>query len=140
MIEDYFLDYEVRPEFNKQFISLWPGWLGTENMHKLDEVTETEWSRFNQLILEIADEFKVGVVDLKTAEVSFLTDIEQALKPYAESMNSSSRDFGRYILPDLDCLLTEEWDYTYILWHKNNGALEKIEPLIKRCELKHFSY
>ena len=101
MIEDYFLDYEVRPEFNKQFISLWPGWLGTENMHKLDEVTETEWSRFNQLILEIADEFKVGVVDLKTAEVSFLTDIEQALKPYAESMNSSSRDFGRYILPDL---------------------------------------
>jgi hypothetical protein len=140
MIEDYFLDYEVRPEFNKQFISLWPGWLGTENMHKLDEVTETEWSRFNQLILEIADEFKVGVVDLKTAEVSFLTDIEQALKPYAESMNSSSRDFGRYILPDLDCLLTDEWDYTYILWHKNNGALEKIEPLIKRCELKHFSY
>jgi hypothetical protein len=140
MIEDYFLDYEVRPEFNKQFISLWPGWLGTENMHKLDEVTETEWSRFNQLILEIADEFKVGVVDLKTAEVSFLTDIEQALKPYAESMNSSSRDFGRYILPDLDCPLTEEWDYTYILWHKNNGALEKIEPLIKRCELKHFSY
>jgi hypothetical protein len=140
MIEDYFLDYEVRPEFNKQFISLWPGWLGTENMHKLDEVTETEWSRFNQLILEIADEFKVGVVDLKTAEVSFLTDIEQALKPYAESMNSRSRDFGRYILPDLDCLLTEEWDYTYILWHKNNGALEKIEPLIKRCELKHFSY
>lgn len=140
MIEDYFLDYEVRPEFNKQFISLWPDWLGKENLHKLDEVTETEWSRFNQLILEIADEFKVGVVDLKTAEVSFLTDIEQALKPYAESMNSSSRDFGRYILPDLDCLLTEEWDYTYILWHKNNGALEKIEPLIKRCELKHFSY
>jgi len=35
---------EVRPDFTKEYISLWPGWLGKDRLHLLDEVSETEWS------------------------------------------------------------------------------------------------
>jgi hypothetical protein len=40
--------------------------------------------------------------------------------------------------PELGCVVTEEWDYTYIIWHKNNGAVEKLAPFIKKAKLKHF--
>ena len=51
MYDDYFTsDGEVRPEFRKEFVSIFSGWLGTANLHKLDEVTEEQWSRFNDLL------------------------------------------------------------------------------------------
>ncbi len=53
-------------------------------------------------------------------------------------MNKDDSLFSRYVLPELDCVVTEEWDYTYIIWHKNNGAVEKLAPFITKAKLKHF--
>ncbi|MDN3685571.1 hypothetical protein QW180_26455 [Vibrio sinaloensis] len=58
MYHHCFEGWEVKPEFAKEFISLWSGWLGEENYHKLDEVTENEWQRFNKLIELIGKDYK----------------------------------------------------------------------------------
>jgi len=64
MFEKYFKDGEIRNEYKKQFISLWPGWLGKENYHQLDEVTEADWSKFNLLIEIIFKHYRMQIVDL----------------------------------------------------------------------------
>lgn len=40
----YFVEWEVKPDFEKEAISLWPGWLGQADHYKLEEVTEGEWA------------------------------------------------------------------------------------------------
>jgi hypothetical protein len=36
-------------------------------------------------------------------------------------------------------VITEEWDYTYILWHRDVNTLEAIKPLLCEARLEHFS-
>lgn len=54
-------------------------------------------------------------------------------------MKKDSSLFSKYIIPELECVITEEWDYTYIIWHKNNGAVEALIPYILDSKLLHFS-
>ena len=54
-------------------------------------------------------------------------------------MNKDASSFSKYIIPDLECVITEEWDYTYILWHKKNGAVEALNPYIIKSGLKRFA-
>jgi hypothetical protein len=49
-----------------------------------------------------------------------------------KSLAGSSRN------TQLGCVISEEWDYTYIIWHKNNGAVEALAPYIKASRLEHF--
>ncbi len=135
----YFEDCEVKPEFEKEFVSLWSGWLGKENLHKLDEVTEKEWSRFNDLIRLISKKFKVELLDCESESISNVSDIEITLSTYENSKEKSAAEFSNYILPELGCVVSEDWDYTYIIWHKNNGAVEALAPLIDEVGLRHFS-
>jgi hypothetical protein len=67
-----------------------------------------------------------------------IDDIGITLSSYKESMNKDSSQFSKYAIPELDCIFTEEWDYTFILWHKNNGAVEALKPLITKAGLYHF--
>jgi len=136
---DYFQDCEIRNDFKKEFISLWPMWLGKEKLHELDEVTETNWKKFNSLIRYIFEEHKLFVVNFDKATISKIDDIENTLASYDSSMNKSSSEFSAYVISDLDCVLTEDWDYTFILWYKNKNAIEKLDPIIKKSELYHFS-
>ena len=55
-----------------------------------------------------------------------------------ESMNKESSEFTKLVVPDLGCVISEEWDYTYIIWHKNNGAVDALAPYIKAVGLEHF--
>ncbi len=139
MFSKYFEENEIKSEFHKEFISLWSGWLGDENYHKLDEVSESEWARLNALIRLISNNYRMEIVDCKTDSTSNIIEIEKTLSSYIESMNKESSQFVKYIIPELGCILTEEWDYTYILWHKNNGAIEALNPLITKTGLYHFS-
>jgi len=140
MYRDYFIDYwEVKPEFKKEYISLWSGWLGKENLHKLDEVTENEWGRFNTFIKLLTKAFIVKLVDCNLETVSQIPNIENLLSGYKESMDKDSSQFTKYIVPELGCVISEEWDYTYIIWHNNNGALEALIPYIKEAGLYHFN-
>lgn len=138
MFSQYFDDWEVKPEFEKEAISLWSNWLGEANLYKLDEVTENEWARFNSLLTLIANKYEVGLADCDSESISKLEDIEAALPSYLNSVNKDASQFLKYVIPELDCVLTEEWDYTYILWHKKNGALEALAPLIAEAGLYHF--
>ena len=139
MFNQYFDDWEVKPQFEKEYLSLWSGWLGKENYHLLDAVTEKEWSRFNSFILTISKTFKIGIADHNMRSVAFPNDISSTLSSYSDSMNKDSTLFSQYVLPEMECVITEEWDYTYILWHKNNGAVERLSPYIDKVDLKHFS-
>ncbi len=138
MFNEYFEEWEVKPEYSKVFISLWKGWLGKENSHKLDEVTEDEWARFNELLRILAKDFSLKAVNCEEQSLTKVTDIESVLSTYEQSMNKESSEFTKLILPDLACVISEEWDYTYIIWHKNNGAVEALAPYIKAVGLEHF--
>jgi hypothetical protein len=137
MYSEYFENWEVRSHFSKEFVSLWPCWLGKDNLHKLDEVTEIEWNKFNKWISLIAERFTIKVVD---CELEATSDFEHAdLSTYQESMSKDRSLFSKFIIPKLGCVITEEWDYTYIIWHKNNEALEALLPSIENARLEHFN-
>ena len=139
MYEVYFDQGEVRPDFSKEYISLWGEWLGKDRLHLLDEVSENEWSRFNRLLLAAFKVFRMGVVNHTSEIVEFPTHIEPLLSDYQNSMRKDSSQFSQFVIPVLDCVITEEWDYTYILWHRNTEAVKAMKPLLSEAELHHFS-
>lgn len=139
MISEYFEDWEVKSEFKPEFISLWEGWLGKENYHKLDEVTELEWLRFNTLIKLIHKEYELYAVNLELNTALKIEEIEIYLPSYKEAMNRDSSKFSKLIIPELSAVLNEDWDFTYILWHKNNGSKEILSSFIRNAELYQFS-
>ena len=53
-------------------------------------------------------------------------------------MGRGEINFTTIIIPSLNVVLAETWDYTYILYHKNNGAVEELKPLIKKSNLFSF--
>ncbi|MES2902974.1 MAG: hypothetical protein V4696_02200 [Pseudomonadota bacterium] len=139
-IYDMFFQHgEVRPLFRKEYISLWSGWLGKERLYLLDQVSEEEWSRFNRLLLAAFGAFRTGVVNHAEEAVEFATRLEPLLSDYQDSMRKDASQFSQFVMPALDCVITEEWDYTYILWHRNTEALEAIKPLLSEAKLLHFS-
>ncbi|RTY85911.1 hypothetical protein [Flavobacterium sp. GT3R68] len=139
LLEDYFNDYEIRPEFKKEFVSLWKGWLGKENYYKLDQVTESEWERFNSLIRNISKCYKLLLVNLNEKTILEIDDIDKTLNNYNDSMNKPGSEFFIFIIPELDCVITEEFDYTFIIWHKHQNTIEKLKPFILESNLHHFS-
>lgn len=139
-IYDVFFEHgEVRPDFRKEYISLWSRWLGKERLHLLDEVSEEEWLRFNRMLVAAFGAFRMGVVDHSAKTVEFPARLEPLLSDHQESMRKDASQFSQFVIPALDCVITEEWDYTYILWHRNIGALEAIKPLLSEARLQHFS-
>ncbi len=136
--EDYFKDLEVRQEYKKEFISLWNGWLGEKSYHKLDEVTEQDWNKFNHLIKLIADKYNILLVDFSKKKLIKIDDIEDTLSNYEDSMKKSSDEFSYYVIPQLNCIINEDWDYTYIIWYQKN-IIEKLDKMIKEVGLYHFS-
>jgi hypothetical protein len=139
-IYHHFFDHgEVRPDFTKEYISLWSGWLGKDRLHLLDEVREEEWLRFNRMLLAAFGAFRMGVVNHSAETVDFPAQLEPLLNDYQTGMQKDGSQFFRFVIPVLDCVVTEEWDYTYILWYRNIEALEAIKPLIVQAKLEHFS-
>lgn len=140
MLSEYYNEEDmIKAEFNKEFISLWGGWLGKADYYKLDEVTESEWSRFNHLLRLVHGKYKIYAVNWENREAVLVSNIDSFLPDYEEAMNRGCVDFSQVIIPELNTVLTEEWDYTFILWHTNNGAKERLEPLVKQAKLFNFS-
>jgi len=139
MFDTYFEGWEVKPEYQKEYVSLWSGWLGKDNIHKLDEVTELEWKRFNDWIASLNQHFTIQLVDCESESINKVKAIESLISDYETSMDKDDSLFTKIILPELECVITEEWDYTYIIWHKNNGAVETLSAFIKSSGLKHFN-
>lgn len=138
MYDRYFQDEEIRPEFEKEFVSIFDGWLGEKNYHRLDEVTDPEWERFNDLLRRLHRTYRLHIVDLEAGTSAELPSIERVLTSHDEAGNKQSSEFTRILIPDLDAAYTEEWDYTWILWHRRNGAVEALSPLIKSAGLFHW--
>jgi len=138
MIDTFFLDWNIRPDFDKEYVSIFEGWLGEENLHQLDEVTEGEWSKFNNLLRLLDQKYRLHIADLESRVCREVDDIDSILENYAENMDKESVQFTRIVIPELNAVYTEDWDYTWILWHKNNGAVEAFSPLIKRAGLNHW--
>ena len=139
MSSEYFDDLEVKKEFSQEFISLWSCWLGRDECYKLDEVSEAEWERLNQLVRLLHSEYEMYAVNLENETINKLEDLDKYLPTYAEDMDRGQMNFTTIIIPSLNAVLAETWDYTYILYHKNNGTVESLKPLIKKSNLYSFS-
>lgn len=139
MYDQYFSGWDVRPQFTTEYVSLWSNWLGKEKSHLLDQVTDEEWSRFNDFISQVSQKFRLGIVDCNLGTVTFPAKIADHLSNHDVTKNKNSSQFSKYLIPELECVITEEWDYTYIMWHKNNGAVDALKPFILDARLQHFS-
>ena len=139
VIDHYFKEHEVRPEFQKEFISLWEGWLGPDSYYKLDQVTESDWQRFNDLVRLISERYDVLIVNLANRTCWKATEASQLVQTYEHAMQKESSTFMRIVIPELHCVLAEEWDFTYILWHKDLASVAAISPLIRQARLHHFT-
>ena len=131
----FFADGAVKPEFRKRFVSLWPGWLGPERLHELDTVNEIQWSKFNGFVRALAQNYQFYAADVAEHTLERVDDIEATLSSLAESMEKSSGEFSRYVLPELCYVLTEDWDYTFVLLHRDDGAVEALAPMVARAGL-----
>ena len=139
MFNEFFEDDDVREDFSREYVSLWPGWLGEGRLHLLDEVSEKDWSRFKSLVSSISRDFRLGIANCSTGTVEFPDEIECYLGEYRVSMGKDASQFSKFIIPELNCAITEEWDYTYIIWHKHDGAVDALKPYVLRSSLHHFS-
>jgi len=137
--DSFFENGEVRAVFRKEYISLWTGWLGKERLHLLDEVSEEEWSRFNLMLLAAFGAFRMGVVNHEAETIEFPAQLRPLLSDHPESMRKDASQFSQFVIPALNCVITEDWDYTYILWHRDTRALEALKPLLSDANLQHFS-
>lgn len=138
MYSKYFEDCEIRPEYKKEFVSLWSGWLGKESLHKLDEVTQEDWKRFNDWIQLLVNEYKLLVVDRNSESTSEVKNVDAIISTYEESMDKGSSQFSHFIIPELECVITEDWDYTYIIWYKDSSVIKTLSTLINKAGLEHF--
>ena len=102
-------------------------------------VTENDWRKFNDFIQSISNIFKIGLIDHEKKSIFYPSEIESTFSSYASSMNKDASLFSSYVLPELDCLITEDWDYTYIMRYKNHRMVEALSPHILKSGLQHFS-
>ncbi|HSI37555.1 MAG TPA: hypothetical protein VK946_00625 [Methylotenera sp.] len=138
MFSKYFNNWEVKPEFTKEFVSLFNGWLGVENLHKLDQVTEDDWRKFGKLIVLISQKYEILIAHCESQQCLPVNNVESIIQTYSEAMKKDSTQFTKFVIPELDCIFTEEWDSTYIIWHKNNDAVQALQPLINASGLHNF--
>jgi len=138
MLAQYFQGWDVTPEYRPEFISLWPGWLGPENYHLLDCVAESEWQRFNDLLALIASRYEVLAANLELGQLSAIASSNEITQTYAAAMTKDASQFTRIVIPELDCVVSEDWDFTYIVWHKDRTAIDSLAPLVERAGLHHF--
>lgn len=57
----YFNEWEVKAEFERAYVSLWPGWLGPERIHELDQLTPLDWGKFNYWLELVANDHEVHI-------------------------------------------------------------------------------
>ena len=138
MLDQYFQGWEVRAEFQAEFISLWPGWLGPGQVYRLDQVTEAEWQRFNDLLALLVERHEVLLADLELGQLRSLAGADGVAQSYQAAMSKDASQFTRLVIPELDCVLTEDWDFTYILWHRDGAAVNALAPLVEKAGLYHF--
>lgn len=138
MYEEYCAKYSFKPEFKAEFVSLWNGWLGKDNLHKLDEVTPDEWGRFNIFLRQLSQRYTLFAISHETKSAAKVFDIDSYLSTHEQAMNKESDKFSTFIIQELSCAISEDWDHTYIIWHRAKGEIELLSPLIKACGLEHF--
>lgn len=139
MYHQYFENKKVKPEFQKGYISLWSGWLGEENYYKLDKVTKNEWKRFNDFFRIIVKDYEIQNVDSNLEKLITVTNIDDVLLTYEETIVKDYSLFSKFVIPKLNCIITEEWDYTYIIWYNDNDSIDKLIPYIKLAKLFYFT-
>jgi hypothetical protein len=138
MYEEYCADYSFKPDFKAEFVSLWDGWLGKENLHKLNEVTPNEWGKFNALLRQLSQHYTLLAISHEAKMVTEVLDIEAYLSTYEQAMNKEASQFSAFIIQELSCAISEDWDHTYIIWHREKGEVELLSPFIKASGLEHF--
>jgi hypothetical protein len=139
MIGEYFQDCEVRDEFQKEFISIFNGWLGKENLHKLNEVQESDWKKFNVFIELLATCFEVMLVNPERTSAHPIKNIADIQTTLSQALAKEATQFTTLIIPSLNCIVSEDWDFTFIIWYKNKATINAIAPLVKKAGLYHFS-
>ena len=71
-------------------------------------------------------------VNLERESINKLEDIDKYSPTYEEDMDRGQMNFSTINIPSLNAVLEETWDFTYILYHENNGTVESLKPLIKK--------
>jgi len=139
MYSKYCREWEIKDTFFPEYICIFNGWVEEKYSYLMDEVTTKEWERFDSLVRLLAKDYKLYLINHNKKTCSLITNIENIIVSYEISMNKDATQFTEIIIPELNAVLSESWDYTYILWHKKNGAKEKVNPLVTNSKLYQFT-
>src|SRR3546814_19095082 len=79
------------------------------------------------MLLAAFEHFRMGMVNHVAETVESPAQLEPLLNAYGEYMQKDASRFFQFAIPELDCLITEDWDFTYILWHRTTDRKSVVE-------------
>jgi len=134
----------VAPEPNKEwdlsFLCLWPCWLGEDNIHLLDVVSRKQEQAFLRFMHFTRERWQILYADhgcMKIRPVRSNAVLYTA--GLGESFQTKVQWPRTFVLSDLGVVIKESWDYTHLVWSKNEAALREVRPLARRAGLHIFN-
>jgi len=90
------------------------------------------------LIRSIHNLYPFKAVDHKNKVFNPIENMDDMLSNYETSMNKNASQFDCFYLECLNCVIMEHWDYTYIIYYKDEKCIESLSPIIYQNGLFHF--
>ena len=123
----------IRETFDRKHISIFNAPLGEKNLYKLDEVTENDFNKFNNLLNLLFTKYELFSIENNNCQL--IQDITTLTVTFDEHGKKSSNDFIKIMIPELNIFLTEEWDYVYTLLCEDATKIQFLLNFIKESKL-----
>jgi hypothetical protein len=131
------------PSYSKVAVSVFPRWLGEENLGQLDCNTPSERTSRDERLLShwsrIFDETEVFGVN-QNGEFAHLTDKAAYIEVCRNHPNKPSDQFQFIAIPELQVLYHEHWDDTNVAWFQNRSRLTPLLTWARDCGLHVLEY
>lgn len=123
------LSYELdEPPLPKKFISVFPRWLGENQIDQLDCANDAEREARDEKLLALWERIFLRtrvftLLDKKLQQAKGIHDFLSYCKPRRDK---PATDFAFVLLPDLGAYYKEDWDDTNVAWY---SKLSTAQPL-----------
>lgn len=127
------------------FVSVFDGWLKPEEAGKLEEVVAEEWQQFWRFSDLLADRFTLWALSKDAGSMRlFDSEREGRSRWYSDEGGNwlgHLAPFGPVILyvAELDCVIEEHFDYTSLVWHRDEETILALQPVVEEAGLYVFS-
>ena len=126
------------------FVSVFDGWLKPEEVSRLEEIEPEEWQRFWHFSDLLAGRFTLWALDKEAGSMrpfDFGRDGRSGW--YSDEGGSWGGHFSPYdpailYVAELDCVIEEHFDYTSLVWHRDEEAISALRTAVEEAGLYVF--